>query len=122
MVPLENQARFAREVERRIQEVAPDARVVMHGHVGDGNIHVLGILDRARTPDIEATARRINEVVDDVTAALGGAISAEHGIGITNRTRLGRVADPVDLGLMRRVKAMLDPQGLMNPGKVLPDA
>jgi FAD/FMN-containing dehydrogenase len=83
----------------------------------------VAVLDRDRYPDAAAAAPlvgRINEVVDDVTASLGGAISAEHGIGIANRGRLGRVADPVDLGLMRRVKAMLDPSGLMNPGKVLP--
>ena len=123
VVPLEAQAEFAQAVERRILEVAPEARVLMHGHVGDGNLHVLAVLDRDRYPDAAAAAPlvgRINEVVDDVTASLGGAISAEHGIGIANRGRLGRVADPVDLGLMRRVKAMLDPSGLMNPGKVLP--
>jgi FAD/FMN-containing dehydrogenase len=64
--------------------------------------------------------QRINEVVDDVTAALGGVISAEHGIGLSNRGRLARVADPVDLALMRRVKALLDPAGIMNPGKIFP--
>jgi FAD/FMN-containing dehydrogenase len=120
-VPLENQAAFARNVERRILDAVPEARVVMHGHIGDGNIHVLAILDRARYPDADAAApvaRRINEVVDDETAAQGGVISAEHGIGISNRARLERVADPVDLALMRRVKALLDPDGIMNPGKV----
>jgi FAD/FMN-containing dehydrogenase len=56
-VPLENQAAFARNVERRILEAAPEARVVMHGHIGDGNIHVLAILDRARYPDADAAGR-----------------------------------------------------------------
>jgi FAD/FMN-containing dehydrogenase len=124
-VPLENQALFARNTERRILEEVPDARVVMHGHIGDGNIHVLAILDAARFPDAAAAApvvARINAVVDDETTALGGVISAEHGIGISNRGRLGRVSDPVDLALMRRIKDLLDPAGLMNPGKVLPPA
>ncbi|MBP0444485.1 FAD-binding oxidoreductase [Roseomonas sp. SSH11] len=123
VVPLENQALFARKVERRILEQVPDARVVMHGHIGDGNIHVLAILDAARFPDATAAAPvalRINTVVDDETAALGGVISAEHGIGISNRARLGRVTDPAEIALMRRVKALLDPAGMMNPGKVLP--
>ncbi|UFN47821.1 FAD-binding oxidoreductase [Roseomonas sp. OT10] len=122
-VPLENQALFAREAERRILEAVPEARVVMHGHLGDGNIHVLALLDRARFPDAATAApvvARINAVVDAVTTELGGVISAEHGIGISNRARLGRVADPADLALMRRVKTLLDPAGLMNPGKVLP--
>jgi FAD/FMN-containing dehydrogenase len=123
-VPLENQALFARNTERRILEEVPDARVVMHGHIGDGNIHVLAILDPARFPDAVAAApvaARINAVVDDETAALGGVISAEHGIGISNRGRLGRVSDPADIAWMHRVKHLLDPQGIMNPGKVLPD-
>ncbi|WP_160119752.1 FAD-binding oxidoreductase [Rhodovarius lipocyclicus] len=121
VVPLENQAAFARDVQARIAGVAPAARIVMHGHIGDGNIHVLAILDRD-TPGIPALAARINEAVDDVTTALGGVISAEHGIGQTNTARLGRVAAPADLGLMRRLKALLDPGNLMNPGKVLPPA
>ncbi|MCK8785740.1 FAD-binding oxidoreductase [Roseomonas sp. NAR14] len=123
-VPLEQQAAFARNVERRINEAVPEARVVMHGHIGDGNIHVLGILPRDRYPDMEAAApvvRRINEIVDDETAAQGGVISAEHGIGLSNRARLGRVTGAADLQLMRRIKAMLDPRGIMNPGKVLPE-
>ena len=123
VVPLENQALFARNVERRILAAAPEARVVMHGHIGDGNIHVLAILDAARFPDAAAAAPvadRINAVVDDETAALGGVISAEHGIGQSNRGRLGRVTAPAEIALMRRVKALLDPSGMMNPGKVLP--
>jgi FAD/FMN-containing dehydrogenase len=60
----------------------------------------------------------INEIVDDETAVQGGAISAEHGIGITNRGRLARVADPLDTELMRGIKQLLDPKGLMNPGKI----
>ncbi|MCR0983253.1 FAD-binding oxidoreductase [Roseomonas populi] len=123
VVPLENQALFARNVERRIAEVAPEARIVMHGHIGDGNIHVLAILDAKQYPDAATAApmvAKINAVVDDETAALGGVISAEHGIGISNRGRLGRVTNPAEIALMRRVKALLDPAGLMNPGKVLP--
>ena len=123
VVPLEHQAAFAEQTEARIKAVAPDARVVMHGHIGDGNIHVLAILDRAIYGDVATAApmvRKINEVVDDVTAELGGVLSAEHGIGVSNRARLGRVANPVDLALMRRVKALLDPSDMMNPDKVLP--
>ncbi|MCB4823527.1 FAD-binding oxidoreductase [Roseicella aerolata] len=121
-VPLERQAVFVRNTERRILAAVPQARVVMHGHIGDGNIHVLAILDRDRTPDAAAAApvaQRINEIVDDETAAQGGVISAEHGIGLSNRDRLARVTAPGDLDLMRRIKALLDPQGLLNPGKIL---
>src|SRR5947199_290937 len=118
VVPLENQAAFATNVEARINAAVPHARVVMHGHIGDGNIHVVALIDRDRCHDPAATAAlvaRINEIVDDETAAQGGAISAEHGIGITNRGRLARVADPFDIDLMRGIKRLLDPNGLMNP-------
>ena len=121
VVPLERQAAFVANVEARIKAAVPHANVVMHGHIGDGNIHVIALIDRARCQDPVTTAAlvaEINEIVDDETAAQGGAISAEHGIGITNRSRLARVADPLDIELMRGVKQLLDPQGLMNPGKI----
>jgi FAD/FMN-containing dehydrogenase len=121
VVPLERQAVFAANVERRILAAVPHARVVMHGHIGDGNIHMIAILDRARCTDATATAalvQVINEIVDDETAAQGGAISAEHGIGITNRGRLARVTEPFEIDLMRRIKQLIDPANLMNPGKI----
>ncbi len=121
VVPLERQAAFVTNVERRINAAVPHARVVMHGHVGDGNIHVIALIDRDRCTDPAATAAlvaEINEIVDDETAAQGGAISAEHGIGITNRGRLARVTEPLDIDLMRGIKQLLDPNGLMNPDKI----
>jgi FAD/FMN-containing dehydrogenase len=121
VVPLERQAAFVNNVEARIKAAVPHASVVMHGHIGDGNIHVIALIDRARCQDPAATAAlvaEINEIVDDETSAQGGAISAEHGIGVTNRGRLARVADPLDIELMRGIKQLLDPQGLMNPGKI----
>jgi FAD/FMN-containing dehydrogenase len=127
-VPLERQAIFAANVERRIVAAVPHARVVMHGHIGDGNIHMIAILDRAHCTDTDATAalvRQINEIVDDETAAQDGAISAEHGIGLTNRGRLARVTDPFEIELMKRIKVLIDPANLMNPGKIFtsgPDA
>ena len=118
---LEDKAAFITNVERRITEAVPDARVVMHGHIGDGNIHVLAILDPARVADPQTRQKlvtRINEIVDDETRALRGAISAEHGIGLSNRARLARVTGPVEMELMRRVKAALDPSRVMNPDKI----
>ena len=122
-VPLSQQATFVKQVEKRIAEYRPDARIVMHGHIGDGNIHVLAIIPgfkQDQKSEIADTVLGINTIVDEETAALGGSISAEHGIGIANRERLGRVANPVELKLLRSVKAMLDPKDIMNPGKVLP--
>lgn len=121
VVPLERQAAFVSNVEARINAAVPHARVVMHGHIGDGNIHVIALIERAhgRDPDaMAALVAEIKEIVDDETVAQGGAISAEHGIGTTNRSRLARVTDPLDIKLMRDIKQLLDPKGLMNPGKI----
>jgi FAD/FMN-containing dehydrogenase len=120
-VPLDGQAAFITNVERRIKEAVPTARVVMHGHIGDGNIHVLAILPPEHVADPQARQElvtRINLIVDDATHALRGAISAEHGIGLSNRARLARVTDPVGMELMRRIKAAVDPSGVMNPDKI----
>ncbi|ONG51797.1 FAD-dependent oxidoreductase [Pseudoroseomonas deserti] len=122
VVPLERQADFIRGVEQAIEAVSPGATVVMHGHVGDGNMHVLAILDPKAFDDAAALQDRaaaISLAVDGVLVPLGGAISAEHGIGLSNRARLARAAPPLELELMRRFKDLLDPQGLMNPGKIL---
>ena len=64
----------------------------------------------------------INAEVHDLVHSLGGSISAEHGIGRIRRDELPRYKDPVELALMKKVKAALDPLGIMNPGKVLPPA
>jgi FAD/FMN-containing dehydrogenase len=62
---------------------------------------------------------RVNRIVYDTVAALGGSISAEHGLGQLKREEIARHKDPLELELMRALKRALDPQGLMNPGKVL---
>ena len=83
---------------------------------------VVVLLDRRRfaaSEAYEAAAAAIKDIVDDVTLSLDGSISAEHGIGITNRKRLVRNAGDVEIALMRRVKKALDSLGIMNPGKVL---
>lgn len=99
----------------------PDVRIVAFGHIGDGNLHYnLSrpiASDNARFLDEMAEANRI---VHDLVHALGGSISAEHGIGQLKRAELMRYKSPLELELMERVKRALDPHGLMNPGKVLP--
>lgn len=121
-VPLEHQATFVTRVEQRISKLRPDARVVMHGHIGDGNIHILAIIPGLTQDQREAmqdTVTAINSIVDEETHALRGTISAEHGIGIANRSRLAKVTAPVEMALLRSVKQLLDPGNIMNPGKVL---
>lgn len=101
----------------------PGIRPYPFGHVGDGNIHY----NVARPagldgPSFLAEAGAVTRIVHDIVTGLGGSISAEHGIGGRKRAELARVKDPVELDLFARIKALLDPRSIMNPGKVLPDA
>ena len=90
------------------------------GHVGDGNIHfnISQPTDMARE-DFIALWEEVNALVHDIVVALGGSISAEHGIGRMKVDELARYKDPVALDLMRTLKKSLDPNNILNPGKVV---
>jgi FAD/FMN-containing dehydrogenase len=111
---------FIREATPAVEAFIPGARVVAFGHLGDGNIHFnvsqpVGADSQAFLDRWEA----MNEVVHTIVARLGGSYSAEHGIGQLKRAVLARSKDPASLAVMRAIKAALDPNGVMNPGKVL---
>lgn len=97
-----------------------EVRINCFGHVGDGNLHynVFPAPGRARA-DYADRAGAISRLVHDRVAALGGSVSAEHGIGRLKVAELARYADPAELAAMRAIKAALDPLGIMNPGAVL---
>ena len=100
--------------EVAVHAVAPRAPIFCFGHVGDGNLHY-NVGDKA----LLGRHAEVNRVVYEAVAALGGSISAEHGLGQLKREEITRHKDPLELELMRAVKNALDPRGLMNPGKVL---
>jgi FAD/FMN-containing dehydrogenase len=105
-----------------LDRLAPGARLVAYGHLGDGNLHFN--LSEPAGGDGGALAARTAEIrraVHDLVAEHGGSFSAEHGIGRFKVGELERYEDPVALELMRAVKRALDPLGIMNPGKVLSD-
>ncbi len=97
---------------------AHDAALALYvvGHLADGNIH----LTINGAAPITARYEEIASLVTEGLGALGGSFSAEHGIGLEKKATLARLAGPVKLDLMRRIKAALDPNGIMNPGKVVP--
>ncbi|TAN47721.1 MAG: FAD-binding oxidoreductase [Betaproteobacteria bacterium] len=98
----------------------PGVRSFIFGHIGDGNLHYnVGMADAAATAALIERREEVNRVVYDAVAALGGSISAEHGIGQLKRAELARHKAPLELELMRSIKRTLDPRGLMNPGKVV---
>jgi FAD/FMN-containing dehydrogenase len=109
-----------REATPAVEAFAPGARVVAFGHLGDGNIHFN--VSQPVGGDRQAFLDRweaMNEIVHEIVARLGGSYSAEHGIGQLKRELLAQWKDPASLAIMRQIKAALDPNGVMNPGKVL---
>jgi FAD/FMN-containing dehydrogenase len=112
-VPLARLAEFARRVPEEVERVSPGARPVIFGHLGDGNVHV-NVL--GPEPDDHA----VDEAVLRLAAACGGTISAEHGVGVAKARWLGLARSPGELRAMVAIKHALDPDGLLNPGAVLP--
>lgn len=103
-----------------LEDALPGIRPIIYGHVGDGNLHY----NLSRPVDLDggdfvAHTDALSKIVHDATAALGGSISAEHGLGSGKAAAAAAYKSEVEVDLMRAVKDALDPAGLMNPGKVL---
>ncbi len=99
-----------------LKEAYPEVRILYYGHAGDGNLHAtvsLGRLD-------EDIKRRCNDAVFGVIRDLGGSISAEHGIGMDRMLWIGWTRSDSELALMRKIKQVIDPNNILNPGKLLP--
>jgi FAD/FMN-containing dehydrogenase len=119
-VPVAAVPDFIAEADAAVINLIPGARPVPFGHLGDGNIHYnVSQPIGGNTADFMARWHDVNAVVFAIVLRMGGSISAEHGIGVLKRDELPEVKDKVAIELMRGIKAMLDPLGIMNPGKVL---
>ncbi|WP_438344452.1 FAD-binding oxidoreductase [Methylorubrum populi] len=119
-LPLSRLADFLEEASAACEAAMPGLRPCPFGHFGDGNIHFnltqpVG-MDRA---EFLSQWSRFNAIVHGIVERMDGSIAAEHGIGLIKRDELARTADPVGLDLMRRLKRALDPDDLLNPGKVV---
>ncbi|MEM7641214.1 MAG: FAD-binding oxidoreductase [Pseudomonadota bacterium] len=115
-LPLDGVESFIDTMLARLRDLDAEADHLICAHLGDGNIH----LTVYPTSDDPAHLDTIREMIEEVTVSLGGSISAEHGIGLSKLTTMGRRKDPVALDVMRAVKQALDPDNRLNPGKVLP--
>ena len=104
---------FEPAVRARVAAVAPGARVILFGHVGDGNLHVNVLGPPPDDPTVD-------DAVLDLVIELGGSISAEHGIGIAKRAALARSRPPAELAAMHALKRALDPREILNPGVLFP--
>ncbi|MBL8659149.1 MAG: FAD-binding oxidoreductase [Rhodospirillales bacterium] len=120
-VPLSQVPAFIDRASAAVDAAIPGIRVVAFGHFGDGNIHFnLSQPVGADRAAFLAEWDRIDRIVADVAAGLGGSFSAEHGVGRLKRADMRRYKSAVELDLMRAVKRALDPANVMNPGKVVP--
>lgn len=120
-VPVEDMPGFIDAAVPALESAWPGTEAIAFGHLGDGNVHFHVIAprgsDNARWHAGDGKA--ISRQVHDLVTAWNGSISAEHGIGQLKRDELARLGDPVALDMMRQVKRALDPQGLLNPGKLI---
>lgn len=120
-VPVEKMPEFVETTAPMIEAEWPGTEAVAFGHLGDGNIHYHVIAPRVEDGLAwqRGPGKDISRRVNDLVTQWGGSISAEHGIGQLKRDELARLGDPVALSMLREVKQALDPQGLLNPGKLV---
>jgi FAD/FMN-containing dehydrogenase len=121
-LPISALAPFVAATDVRLQSEIPGVRMVVFGHLGDGNLHynLQAPAGQAPAAFLAAHEARANALVYDAVQAAGGSISAEHGIGQLKREELGQRKSPVALQLMRQIKSALDPHHTLNPGRLLP--
>jgi FAD/FMN-containing dehydrogenase len=102
------------------RDALPGARIIAFGHAGDGNIHFNLLQPKGGdSKAFQSEMARVNRIVHDIVADMGGSISAEHGIGRLRRDELAHYKSPLALEMMRALKRTLDPKNLLNPGKVI---
>ncbi|MHB1615674.1 MAG: FAD-binding oxidoreductase [Metallibacterium sp.] len=120
-VPISRMAAFVADTSTRLQALLPQVRLVIFGHLGDGNLHYN--LQAPAAADADAFRAQheaaCNELLHAAAMAAGGSFSAEHGVGLLKTAELARYKDATALAMMHAIKHALDPDGLMNPGKIL---
>jgi FAD/FMN-containing dehydrogenase len=120
-VPISNIAAFVEEALAAVAHAVPNARPVVFGHLGDGNLHFNFSMPKATNEAaFAATQAMLNHIVHDFVRGYGGTISAEHGLGVLRRDEADAHRAPAERHLMASIKHALDPKSIMNPGKLLP--
>lgn len=119
-VPVAKIPAFIEKAGHAVQSLIPNARLVTFGHMGDGNLHY-NISQPVGADKAEYLSRwgEVNALVHGLVHEFSGSISAEHGIGQLKKDELTHYKQPLALGLMRKIKAVFDPNGIMNPGKLI---
>lgn len=111
---------FVERLDAILSREYPDFEVLWYGHIGDGNLHI-NILkpDALELDDFRRACEQVNEHVFSLVGEFGGSMSAEHGVGLLKRDYLDVTRSVEEIALMRAIKAVFDPNGVMNPGKLL---
>jgi FAD/FMN-containing dehydrogenase len=120
-VPISAIPDFVTQASEVIMAASPECEIIAYGHVGDGNLHFnilppIAMADGAKKAHLHALEERLFDVLDE----FHGSISAEHGIGRTKQAAYLARLSPIERELISGVKALFDPKGLMNPGRILP--
>jgi FAD/FMN-containing dehydrogenase len=112
---------FLHDIDAIVGEHYPDFEIVWFGHIGDGNLH-LNILkpEELSKDEFFAKCATVNKWVFEIVQKYNGSISAEHGVGMTKRDYLAYSRSEAEIGYMKAIKAVFDPSGIMNPGKIFP--
>jgi FAD/FMN-containing dehydrogenase len=119
-VPVSRVPEFIERASAALRARFPDIRIVAFGHMGDGNVHYnCGKSQPDDASRFYGESPDVNHIVYAVVSELGGSISAEHGLGVLKVDEIKRYKSALELDLMRAIKRTLDPDGIMNPGKVL---
>ncbi|MCR9195700.1 MAG: FAD-binding oxidoreductase [Hyphomonas sp.] len=119
-VPVSQIPAFLERAEQAIHEVSENAEIIAFGHVGDGNLHYSACEPKdALTPILSNHMAEITEIVHRQAMAFGGSISAEHGVGRLKRDELENIRPAAATATMKAIKAALDPNGIMNPNRVI---
>jgi FAD/FMN-containing dehydrogenase len=118
-VPLSRIPEFIRSGERAVRALLPEARIFTFGHVGDGNLH-FAVQAPGHDAALLAARETIERAVQDETTKFRGSISAEHGLGLAKNEAIARYRGADEIALMRALKRTLDPNNILNPGKLLP--
>jgi len=116
-VPLDKMQELLEQITANAQSLDPDLIPMCVAHLGDGNLHFAAW----PSTDYPETLNKIKEMVDATSISFGGSFSAEHGVGLTKKPAMARHKNAAALKAMRAIKLALDPNGIINPGKVLPD-
>ncbi|VVE56858.1 FAD-binding oxidoreductase [Pandoraea anhela] len=121
-VPLSCIPAFVRDTTAKVLAIEPATRMIVYGHVGDGNVHFNPIRPADVTAEVfvRTHGAAMAQLIDNAASELNGSISAEHGVGIAKRDELLSVRSREELDMAWAIKRALDPRNLLNPGKVLP--